>query len=91
MAVLKLDTDRGRVLAARSRQYHSLTDVPDKAFPLFLTSKQYLAMLDASIGEPFLWNRDPVTKALLDAEDAAQQRALEALLSQDDQVGCLGQ
>ena len=28
-------------------------------------------------------HRDPVTKALLDAEEAAQQRALEALLDQD--------
>lgn len=55
MAALRADTDRGRVLAARSRQYHSFCDVPDDAFPMFLSSKQYLAMLDASIGEPFLW------------------------------------
>lgn len=55
MAALKADTDRSRVLAARSRQYHTLSDVPDAAFPLFLSSRQYLAMLDASVGEPFLW------------------------------------
>jgi hypothetical protein len=31
-----------------------LPDIPDEAFPLFLSSKQWLAMLDASVPEPFL-------------------------------------
>jgi hypothetical protein len=32
--------------AAAARQYHSFCDVPEAAWPLFLSGKQYLHMLD---------------------------------------------
>lgn len=54
MAVLS-PSDQARVVAARARQYHSFSDdIPQDAFPLFLSSKQYLAMLDATVSQPFL-------------------------------------
>jgi hypothetical protein len=53
MAVLT-PSEQAKVIAARSRQYHSFQDIPDEAFPMFLSSKQWLAMLDVSVPEPFL-------------------------------------
>jgi hypothetical protein len=53
MAVLS-PSEQAQVIGARSRQYHSFRDVPDEAFPLFLSSKQWLAMLDATVPNPFL-------------------------------------
>lgn len=53
MAVLS-PSEQAQVIAARSRQYHSFSGVPDEAFPLFLSSKQWLAMLDATVPNPFL-------------------------------------
>lgn len=53
MAVLSRP-EQAVVMAARAQQYHSLMDIPDEAFPLFLTSKQWLSMLDATVSTPFL-------------------------------------
>jgi hypothetical protein len=53
MAVLS-PSEQAQVIAARSRQYHSFRDVPQEAFPLFLSGKQWLAMLDATVPEQFL-------------------------------------
>lgn len=53
MAVLS-PSEQALVIAARSQRYHSLQDIPDEAFPMFLSSKQYLAMLDATVAQPFL-------------------------------------
>ena len=47
-------SEQAMVISARSQQYHSFIGIPDEAFPLFLTSKQWLAMLDATLPEPFL-------------------------------------
>lgn len=82
MAVLS-PSEQAQVIAARSRQYHSFRDVPQEAFPLFLSGKQWLAMLDATVPDQFLKHRDPVTHALLDEEEAAEQHALEVLLDED--------
>lgn len=53
MAVLS-PSDVAKVVVARNQQFHSFRDVPDEAFPLFLSSKQWLSMLDATVPEPFL-------------------------------------
>lgn len=38
---------------AAARTYPTLRDVPPAAFPLFLTSKAYLHMLDGTTAQPF--------------------------------------
>lgn len=53
MAVLS-PSEQAQVIAARSWQYHSFREVPDEAFPLFLSSKQWMAMLDATVPDPYL-------------------------------------
>ena len=47
-AALLEGEEAAAVTAATSIKYHSFVDVPSLAFPLFLSSKQYLQMLDAS-------------------------------------------
>lgn len=42
-----------RVEAAASATYHTLRDVPSEAFPLFLSSRTFLRMLDGSTGRTF--------------------------------------
>ncbi|GFH30803.1 uncharacterized protein HaLaN_29723, partial [Haematococcus lacustris] len=42
------------VEAAAEGVYHSMQQVPTAAFPLFLTSREYLNMLDGTLAEPFL-------------------------------------
>ncbi|KAL4858033.1 TPR and ankyrin repeat-containing protein 1 [Chlorella vulgaris] len=39
--------------AAAARPYHSFRDVPEAAWPLFLSGKQYLHMLDGTLAKPF--------------------------------------
>jgi hypothetical protein len=49
MAVLR-PAQAAMVAAAVSREYHVLgADIPVEAFPLFLSGRQYLAMLDATL------------------------------------------
>ncbi|KAJ9510267.1 hypothetical protein QJQ45_015579, partial [Haematococcus lacustris] len=43
--------------AAGQKTYHSMADVPFEAFPLFLSSRQYLHMLDGSLEAPFFRRR----------------------------------
>lgn len=43
--------------AASSARYHSLAAVPATAFPLFLSSREYLLMLDATTPQPFFRRR----------------------------------
>ncbi|KIZ02024.1 hypothetical protein MNEG_5936 [Monoraphidium neglectum] len=45
--------DARAVAAAAARDYPSLRDVPSAAFPLFVTTAQWLRMLDASCDVPF--------------------------------------
>ncbi len=47
------DADAALVREACSRDYPSLRAVPTHAFPLFVTTQQYLRMLDATCDEPF--------------------------------------
>eukprot|EP00878_Enallax_costatus_P024526 GHUV01026178.1.p1 GENE.GHUV01026178.1~~GHUV01026178.1.p1 ORF type:complete len:603 (+),score=181.38 GHUV01026178.1:514-2322(+) len=79
--------EMARVAAATAREYHSLSCIPDEAFPLFLSNHQYLRMLDATVRQPFFRNRDPLTCAILDEVDAADQLEiawdLEAEAEQD--------
>lgn len=41
------------VSAAAAAQYHTMRDVPDAAFPLFLSSRNFLRMLDGCLQSPF--------------------------------------
>eukprot|EP00798_Chlamydomonas_sp_ICE-L_P021903 gene21903-28945_t len=41
------------VLLAGNMTYHTLRDVPPEAFPLFLSSRQWLHMLDGTLQQPF--------------------------------------
>lgn len=43
--------------AAGRATYHSMSDVPREAFPLFLSARQYLHMLDATLPQPFFRRR----------------------------------
>jgi hypothetical protein len=52
-AAIKDPAHAAAIAAAASRDYPSLRDVPDAAFPLFATTAQWLRMLDASCDAPF--------------------------------------
>lgn len=39
--------------AAAAVELHTFRDVPAAAFPLFLTTKKYLHMLDGTLADPF--------------------------------------
>jgi hypothetical protein len=52
MAVLRPE-EASAVLAATAAPYPSLSCIPDEAFPLFLSNRQFLAMLDATLQQPF--------------------------------------
>jgi hypothetical protein len=52
MAVLRPE-EASAVLAATSAPYAALSCIPDEAFPLFLSNTQFLAMLDATLQQPF--------------------------------------
>ncbi|KAL4457799.1 hypothetical protein ABPG75_012664 [Micractinium tetrahymenae] len=43
--------------AAASQPYHSFGGLPEEAWPLFLSSKQYLHMLDGTLAKPFFKRR----------------------------------
>lgn len=47
-----------RAVELRSRRYHSLAAVPSGAFPLFITSRQYLLMLDGATADPMFARRE---------------------------------
>jgi hypothetical protein len=52
MAVLRPE-EASTVLAATSASYPALSCIPDEAFPLFFSNRQLLAMLDATLEQPF--------------------------------------
>jgi hypothetical protein len=39
--------------AAAAQQYHTFRGVPEEAWPIFLSAKQYLHMLDGTLRKPF--------------------------------------
>ncbi|EFN58513.1 hypothetical protein CHLNCDRAFT_140575 [Chlorella variabilis] len=43
--------------AAAARPYHSFKGLPEEAWPLFLSAKQYLHMLDGTLRQPFFKRR----------------------------------
>lgn len=53
--------------AAASQAYHSFRGLPEEAWPLFLSAKQYLHMLDGeqSWGEGWLWRVTRVIRVYL--------------------------
>jgi len=49
--------------------YHVLRDIPENVFPLFLTTRQYLRMLDGTLSKPFFPRRDNGAVALEDEDE----------------------
>lgn len=51
--------DKLRINEASTEELpNRLQDIPDSSYPLFLTSKQYLLLLDASLENPFFERHD---------------------------------
>lgn len=48
------------------KEYPILRDIQEDAFPLFLTTRQYLRMLDGTLSEPFFPRRENGNLALED-------------------------
>ncbi|GLI67623.1 hypothetical protein VaNZ11_011870, partial [Volvox africanus] len=84
--------DFARVMAMASATYHTFRDVPSEAFPLFLSSRAYLRMLDGTTDRPF-FPRQPNGAILqlpddgeeLDPDGAALVVALDEDVSDDEE------
>jgi hypothetical protein len=63
--------------AAAAVDYHTFACIPDEAFPLFLSNKQYLRLLDGTVGQPFFKQRDPETGAVLEGGGEGERDFLE--------------
>ncbi|EFJ46513.1 hypothetical protein VOLCADRAFT_118102 [Volvox carteri f. nagariensis] len=80
-----------RVVAVANATYHTFHDVPSDAFPLFLSSRAFLRILDGSTGRPF-FPRQPNGAILqlpddgeeLDPDGAALVVALDEDVSDDE-------